>query len=306
MPLTDKYRLLDSQPYTEKLYVYFIKIELMILIKKVIIIVTLSIICTESLFPSKNIPRVPLGPTNTDKKIISYVLWGAFAFLAATKNGEGIVFKEQIEPTIILKHIAQTYAHCFTVSFFHEFGHALAAYLISQAPLDIHIGGLSHKENPMMKIGPLSIDGLNPLIGFACYYNNKTTTQSQNIIISLAGPLFGILGHFLCKTLEIYTAKSCATEKQKVFQSRFARFSASLKEAITKRTTMDAVALGHLLYMLIPFGSYGDANQVWKEFGVSMDTLNSIGKIGPAITLGACMYYGLHTLRTKRDLKAQD
>lgn len=87
--------------------------------------------------------------------------------------------RAQLQPLALAKNIITTFSTTALVTFFHEFGHAYTAYLLTGSPINIHLGKNSfHKSGTIMRIGNgIAIDGFNPNIGYTNYNTLNTIDE---------------------------------------------------------------------------------------------------------------------------------
>jgi hypothetical protein len=93
----------------------------------------------------------------------------------------------------------------------HECGHAFAAKILLNSPLDINIGGYSN--NSIAKIGFFSLRGFNPFIGFATT-DLTNSKKIERILIYLAGPCAGAITSLCFSQLydnQIYKLACCVS-----------------------------------------------------------------------------------------------
>lgn len=78
------------------------------------------------------------------------------------------ILLDQLHPLALVKNFLHTYPSHFFTTLAHELGHAFAAKMLNDDPIDIHLGQNSnYTEDPLFKIGGISFDGFNPLKGYA-------------------------------------------------------------------------------------------------------------------------------------------
>lgn len=76
---------------------------------------------------------------------------------------------EQAHPTKLIKNFVHEYGSYALVTFFHELGHALAAKIINNNPIAVHLGSNDPAAKPLISLPGISIDGLQPNQGYSEY-----------------------------------------------------------------------------------------------------------------------------------------
>jgi hypothetical protein len=78
------------------------------------------------------------------------------------------------------------------LTFVHELAHAVMGKILYGTPIKIELGNVQSHVRPLLKIGPVSLTGFNPAVGF--YFLVPFGTQREDLkecCINLAGPLTG-------------------------------------------------------------------------------------------------------------------
>jgi len=85
-------------------------------------------------------------------------------------------FMKQLQPQALLCNLVTTYSSWFLAALAHEYGHALATKLLTGDECVIHLGTNDARAEPLIKLGPVHIDSLNPRLGVT-----ENTTQHERI-----------------------------------------------------------------------------------------------------------------------------
>lgn len=89
------------------------------------------------------------------------------------------------------------YAGMWAYTLSHEFGHAVVAKMFERSnQIDIHIGQAHTNGKPMFKMGPVSVDSLCPMKGYAAL-KKLPSEKWKNVLIDIAGGITGGLQSYL-------------------------------------------------------------------------------------------------------------
>jgi len=233
----------------------------------------------------------------------NYIAICALLLLTLHANKKGKTYKDQCDPLTLLKNFGEVYTTLAVTTLSHEFGHAISAYLLNNTSLNMHIGSRNTSKTALCQIGPISIDSFNPMVGYS--YIGTSNSNYKNLIIHAAGPLGGIIGYYLFKIVKVFLKK---TKKSKNSLDFISKLNKSVKIALTQASPLDSIALGHLLYLLVPMNDWGDGSKIWKLLGADENTVNRLGKIGPLIIYALPTLFALivsnqkHTAATRESL----
>lgn len=190
----------------------------------------------------------------------------------------------------LAKSFIDVYLHTILVTICHELGHAVAAKILTNSPIDIHIGAYEQLPNAFIHTDAFSLESLNPAIGYTLY--NQAPTQGKQAIILLSGGTSGLMAHIFFKALKIYFR----TYKNKTSLHTLKKITASFHDSVTKISALDFIAGVQLANILIPMGSESDAAKLWRIAGVPTHVVDPIAKIGP-FAAGILIGVGLHVAR---------
>lgn len=160
----------------------------------------------------------------------------------------------------MILEIAQEYAHTAFATLCHECGHAFAGKILNGDPINIHLGSTDIQRRSLASIGPVTINGINSMEGYAeLTIPYKTINKRQTIdrkkygIMLAAGGIAGLIGSALFKT-GVHLASSSPSK-------------GSLKNALL---TCDLADLCQLQNLLLPLAKGTDAYKLYEEcFGVN-------------------------------------
>ena len=224
--------------------------------------------------------------------ILELVLGIAFATCALTTAPEGEVrnhLQKQIEPFNLALNVAGEYGSWMLTTAGHEYGHALAIKAFTGNLPTIHLG--SHKTGikPLFSIGNLSIDGLNPMIGYtdmptqnlkelqtaiAAYIKSNPSLEKK--IMQLMATQNPALESTIAQITKLVTEKlSLLTNNQRkavLLAGGFAGAATRLGMQATGKILgfssyplhMDALVCHQLFNALLPVNADFDAAKFWK------------------------------------------
>lgn len=207
--------------------------------------------------------------------------------LILTNEIKGKSLKDQLDPKIFLRNFASVYTHCWFTTLCHELGHAVASLVFTGSPIDITMGELKPLHGP----GSIKIASIDPLHGVALMRN--ANSEWKNFVSIAAGPIAGIAGYYFLKTVKkfahIYSKNSSDPERKNSFQL----IAKAAKKALMEPCSLDSLALGNLMYLLIPMFDGGDGTKLWKMAGANPEFVDSIAKKSPGIIYGLSAVYAL-------------
>lgn len=189
------------------------------------------------------------------------------------------------------------YLSCASYLLTHELGHALVAKACTGSKIDIHIGARCSKEKPLLKIGGITIEGLNPLQGFA-RSEHPLNNKAQKVCFYIAGGILGGIQSyiFLSCAAAYHKYQECGDIKESIqYGLKNALFpfkNIGLNKNLTKpdlyaHTILSALGLmmniRKLLYSLIPsnmglaniipsIDNRSDGSNAWKTAGATVTT----------------------------------
>jgi len=198
--------------------------------------------------------------------------------LAIAANKENKSLKEQFNPTTFIKNFIEVYGTAFFVTLCHELGHAVTGRLLEKSNIDVHIGK-TNGSAPLIGLGPISIESLNPFIGYS--RGIRSYSKVNSCLILAAGPLSGIVGYYFIKTLK-NTVHILTNKQQNLSFSE--NLKTILKKTFTKTSPLDCFALYNFLSLLIPMTKNGDSTKIWKILGADHECTEKFSEqIGPII-----------------------
>jgi hypothetical protein len=175
------------------------------------------------------------------------------------------------------KSFVDVYLHSLLVTISHELGHAIAAKILSHTPINIHIGSYEPSSHALIQTTSFALESLNPYIGYA--HVNQTNSTSKEVLILLAGGTSGLITHFILKALKMFFRKY----KNRPKFSAQVKIKKSIKDSLTKISTLDIIAGLQFANILIPMGRSSDATKLWRIAGVPEHVVDSLGQVGPFI-----------------------
>lgn len=195
------------------------------------------------------------------------------------------------------KSFMDVYLHSFLVTLCHELGHALAAKLLTNSPINIHLGTHEASANPLMRSPSISIESFNPYIGYAQFHQPES--QGKELIILLAGGTSGLIAHIILKALKIFLR----TYKDNHHFDALNKIKSSLHDAVTQVTALDFIAGMQLANVLIPMGNTSDAAKLWRIARVPEHLINLVNHVGPYMT-GIILSIAIHVMQKHQRQKA--
>jgi len=146
---------------------------------------------------------------------------------------------------------------------FHELGHALVAKFLNNSPIDIHIGTDIYKQlDYLLKCRVLTAHSFNLSSG-AYAQTFKQASITRNILVTLGGPIFGIITLLLLKKIinKLYN---------KYNQNKYIKYSCAWYNNMCNSYIIFQVLNGFAPVL----GNTSDGYNIWKDLGVSEKQLN--------------------------------
>lgn len=185
----------------------------------------------------------------------------------------------QLEPSSLLKNFAVEYATHANATLLHELGHTIAARLLTGQLMVVHLG--SYEKKPLLDLGPIKIDGLDPNAGLTANQidleqsssNQKgSLSTAKKALFLLAGGSTAITCHYLIKLL-LASISNLTTKDQRPLNRIF---------------TLDPILIEQLITMLWPLhvkeNSLSDGGKLWQDcVGLDPQIVSTASAIAPAI-----------------------
>lgn len=195
-------------------------------------------------------------------KLIFGACFGLFYFLTSDPTAQQN-FAQQLEVKNLAGNFITQYSKRFYATTCHEMGHAIAAKLVNNDQVNVHLGSNSYNnpKQPLLATRYIKLEGLDANAGFTYYTTPKGPHKKAKLAtILLAGGIGSILGNGLRKGL--------------------------LQESILE---FDEIMLVELCNMFIPLGTdneRSDAAMLHTEcLGTKTDLIKQLGYLRTIIDI---------------------
>ncbi len=195
-------------------------------------------------------------PTYTDRLTAPIIVGclGILYWLTAPQANKDALCA-QLSPSNLAINVLQEYTAWALTTLSHETGHALVGQLLTRNKAAVHYGSTQSAKTPILSLGRLHIDGLEPTCGHTVMLQKAPfRSKRQRAAFLLAGGICGIIGHHLIKL--------CASNSLRI----------------------DAITIQQIISMLIPYHHMSDGASLWRNCaGASDTTINFFITITPYI-----------------------
>jgi len=200
-----------------------------------------------------------------------------------------IKLQKQLTPNNLFKNFLQQYSLHLMAMIIHELGHALAAKILNNNPIQINIGS-NKKRVPFFHLGPLSINGINPNEGYSKfktpYQNLKTIlkiTKEKNVDLDKE-KLTELLKLDKKKYAEIYLSGGIFSFLIFGFLKTFLTINNQSDDQNRINATLNSILLEQAFNALIPLSENSDAAKIWKNcLNLSDNIIETVSVLEPFI-----------------------
>jgi hypothetical protein len=233
---------------------------------KVKILFLCCLLCSSKHLPAQETPPQQ-QPTCFDRLSTPIIVGclGILYWLTAPQENKDALLR-QLTPSNLAVNFLQEYTSWALTTLSHETGHALAARMLTGNAATIHYGSTQTPQQPLLRIGRLHIDGLDPKSGSTVITTKSSlSNKRQMTAFLLAGGIAGIIGHHL---IQLCTSKNIR---------------------------IDAITIQQMISALVPYHHDSDGALLWRNCaGVSEDKINFLIRITPYIEMAAEAWCAAH------------
>ena len=213
--------------------------------------------------------------------------------------------RTQCHPGNLTTNFLKEYTTWALVTLSHEIGHALTHRLLTGNPSTIHLGSSAPDSTPLVTLGALSIDGLNPKTGRTqCSLVNPDqfdviigpflqTYCEQHHLIRQNLTLTQIYYILQSKEFETFKQKQDLPANKKALFLLAGGLSGLLtyhltQLCITKGIRLDHISYAQLICALIPTSNQSDGAQLWRDcLGIPQKHIDTAIALSPFIAMAA-------------------
>lgn len=124
----------------------------------------------------------------------------ALAYQLAENDQIKTSIRHAFEPKKFFSIATENFLRSILVLLWHESGHGIAGRLCGIKNSAINLGG-DFTNLPLLTVGPVHVRGLDPAYGSWVSASRVPLSRGNRIAIALSGPLAGLAGNFLSKTV---------------------------------------------------------------------------------------------------------